>query len=881
MQEKHSTTRRHKRAETARSSQTRLTLYASRQAGATVLGGGGGCSQAGRRVLLEVEDAAGRQAGGWVLPEVEGAARQAGGCYCTWWRWRVQPGRQAGATGGGGCSAAGRQADRRVLLEVEDAAGRRVLLEVEDAAGRRVLLEVEDAAGRRVGGCYRRWRVQRGRQAGATVLGGGCSAALYLPTEHSPLIDRRVSRHLAWASIAGPWLCNTRQSHALNTPQKPHTFLALSYLTTFSAIPNSNSALAGPHYTFRNRAGTIHALNLNRFGKPGIEPASSRMRVMRVEPGTELLASLHTKLYQGVLPATTQFAAAVKQLSPREATRWWRSLRPAKRDYLSAPTDVINPAGQPAAQPLSHRQRQLSSGPPHFGTLPRQHCSCTINYAGLVTNHRPYTLLPTTQRPWSHDSLPRIVCKHADMVAKKVEMRNLELFVQERVKSLLCCQDTIGMIVNAVVSAVTRELKETFSFDVEMTTHNLRFFGIPERENENADALVLGIIHKKKKKKSIYCISHRVGVKKTDKHRPLTVKSVSYCRRAEVFRAKRLLAKSGVTIREDLTVDGKIAVKPGTLRMYVNTAEELRVVQRRISLLASAVGSQAICNIPHFEIFDNCPPLPMTTHATSISTSQLLKRRIVQFPKALHVTHVNNQSLATFTNCGKFFVIWDFTLYKSQRHSAVVHLQGYNTFRNDRTLKRGDGVAIYIRDHLTATKLLTQPSACSASSEYMFSSVLINDNVLHGTPGVGKLGYYRIGISDCIPDYEHVILMGDFNVDLLKETNKSKYLKQIFLLYNLDTTIKSHYSPQVNKFIPKIYTYRNFKDIDVNVLLTDDTETKWLEIFTLQNSDDKQNLFNDKLIGLYDKKHPCSKEMYNPSTCPLDETRYTNLYATS
>ncbi|KAJ8882621.1 hypothetical protein PR048_014433 [Dryococelus australis] len=128
----------------------------------------------------------------------------------------------------------------------------------------------------------------------------------------------------------------------------------------------------------------------------------------------------------------------------------------------------------------------------------------------------------------------------------------------------------VNDVTSAVIKAVIRELKETLSFDVERTTKlrgevqqlverlneakrqlalardeleqyqrrsNLRFFGIPESENENADALVIDVIHKNLNlpHRTVDDInrSHRVGVKKTDKHRPIIVKFVSYCRRAK------------------------------------------------------------------------------------------------------------------------------------------------------------------------------------------------------------------------------------------------------------------------------------------------------------------------------------------------------------
>ena len=47
--------------------------------------------------------------------------------------------------------------------------------------------------------------------------------------------------------------------------------------------------------------------------------------------------------------------------------------------------------------------------------------------------------------------------------------------------------------------------------------------------------------------------SHRVGRKIEGRERPIIVKFTSYRKRAEVFRAKRLLINTKITVREDLT----------------------------------------------------------------------------------------------------------------------------------------------------------------------------------------------------------------------------------------------------------------------------------------------------------------------------------------
>ncbi|KAJ8880201.1 hypothetical protein PR048_016667 [Dryococelus australis] len=152
--------------------------------------------------------------------------------------------------------------------------------------------------------------------------------------------------------------------------------------------------------------------------------------------------------------------------------------------------------------------------------------------------------------------------------------------------------------------------------------------------------------------------------------------------------------------------------------------------------------------------------------------------------------------------------------------------------------------------------------------------------VVYRPLAVGKLDIIESVLSDCIPDHEHVTLMGDFIVDLLKETNESQHGQTTVSGLSYHDIVYVSYCLRVNKFIPKILTYRNLNNLDVNYY-RDATETKWHEIFTLQNLDDELSLFNNKLISLYDKHIPVVKKRITHPPAPLDETRNTSLDATS
>ncbi|KAJ8873620.1 hypothetical protein PR048_024438 [Dryococelus australis] len=222
------------------------------------------------------------------------------------------------------------------------------------------------------------------------------------------------------------------------------------------------------------------------------------------------------------------------------------------------------------------------------------------------------------------------------MAARREELRQLEELVQERVKSIFLSSDIMEQLTlafTAVTQAVLTELRESLDFNVEETKNSraelkakdselqqvkrdliiakddleqyqrrnsLRNFGIAEDSQENTDVIALDTIHNKLNLPDISIRdTDRVGPKNRNNNRPrpIIVKFVSYRQRNEVFMAKRRLAKSSVTIREDITaerikvlraavtkyglknvwtIDGRIIIKTDTRKISVTCMEELQ-----------------------------------------------------------------------------------------------------------------------------------------------------------------------------------------------------------------------------------------------------------------------------------------------------------------
>lgn len=202
--------------------------------------------------------------------------------------------------------------------------------------------------------------------------------------------------------------------------------------------------------------------------------------------------------------------------------------------------------------------------------------------------------------------------------------------VEKFLSSETFLQNIVSAITTSVTNRVTEELKTTLQFTAEAVQElqaelkardkalhdlrrdydrkmdeieqyqrrsSLRIFGVPESETDT-DKVAIDVAKRIGVSLQVTDIdrSHRVGSPNGGKSRPIIVKFCSYKKRDEVFRSKRYLKNSGMTIREDLTMrrlqvlqaaiekfqlknvwslDGVIFVKIGNLKKRVISMDEL------------------------------------------------------------------------------------------------------------------------------------------------------------------------------------------------------------------------------------------------------------------------------------------------------------------
>ena len=162
------------------------------------------------------------------------------------------------------------------------------------------------------------------------------------------------------------------------------------------------------------------------------------------------------------------------------------------------------------------------------------------------------------------------------------------LQVCEQVKSVVQTPEILKIIVDSIIESVTKvvveRLQETLNFNLEEVNDlrdeiarkdseiqgleeklveleqyqrrdNLRIFGIPEKANEDTDGVALKLFEDKlgiQLRRDDISRSHRIGPKVAGKVRPIIIKFTNYRPRNAVFRSKRKLKGTNITIKEDL-----------------------------------------------------------------------------------------------------------------------------------------------------------------------------------------------------------------------------------------------------------------------------------------------------------------------------------------
>lgn len=155
--------------------------------------------------------------------------------------------------------------------------------------------------------------------------------------------------------------------------------------------------------------------------------------------------------------------------------------------------------------------------------------------------------------------------------------------------------------------------------------------------------------------------------------------------------------------------------------------------------------------------------------------------------KGLRVCHINAQSLTRkidefrylFENLNVDVVCVSETWFSPCHNDHLFHVNGYRLFRLDR-VGHGGGVAIYVRNGLSCKFNCASPP--SSTTEYLFLEIFTKfDKVLIGCVYRPNRQICYNGFIDFLENltigHNKIIITGDFNSDILKDTKFSLHIK--------------------------------------------------------------------------------------------------------
>lgn len=305
-----------------------------------------------------------------------------------------------------------------------------------------------------------------------------------------------------------------------------------------------------------------------------------------------------------------------------------------------------------------------------------------------------------------------------------------------------------------------------------------------------------------------------------------------------------------------------------------------------------------------------------STNISSTDNNYALIRVLCKQKNGLNVCHVNAQSLVRkidelrflFENSGVDVICVSETWFAPDMPDELFKVNGYKLFRADRQGHAG-GAAMYVRSEISC--VLNCKSCFGSSIEYLFVDVNFgNEKLLVGTvyrPNrLVDISSFLVLIQSLSLSYTNIIIAGDFNSNLLVESN----LKNDFIslgLYPVNTTLPTHFTNTANTLLdlflvndtsklllydqlscaifskhdlifltydfqlnntPISFSYRDFKHINYTQLDFEFNHIDWNIIYNTISIDEQVAILNNNLSYLYDKFVPIKTKTVKPEKRP-------------
>lgn len=290
--------------------------------------------------------------------------------------------------------------------------------------------------------------------------------------------------------------------------------------------------------------------------------------------------------------------------------------------------------------------------------------------------------------------------------------------------------------------------------------------------------------------------------------------------------------------------------------------------------------------------------------------------------KGLNVVHFNARSLHglkldyvknVFENSLVDVICVTETWYNNDISCDFYKIKGYNLFCNNRVNKKGGGVAIYVKSSIKA-KIVSK----SDKSEVEFINVEIYDSIskilvscVYNPNRIFSIEPFFSDLNNHLIEYDFYIACGDFNINILNPDQRCEaFLDNICStgLSVVNSTMPTRFSPNSNpslldlfissdtkkvllfdqiSFISdhdlifcsldfdfqkneesKIITYRDFKSINMNLLLHDLQSANYSACWYEPTVDGKLFVLMSILQDLYNRHVPICSFVIRNASCP-------------
>lgn len=280
-------------------------------------------------------------------------------------------------------------------------------------------------------------------------------------------------------------------------------------------------------------------------------------------------------------------------------------------------------------------------------------------------------------------------------------------------------------------------------------------------------------------------------------------------------------------------------------------------------------------------------------------------RILAKFKTGLKIVHINAQSLNnkldefrdTFINSYVDVVCVSESWFHPDINDGILTVTGFNIFRADR-YSNGGGVAIYVKTGINCTIKCKSIEGCCIEYLFLELKTVDNNKMLLGCvyrPNNNTEYDFLISIIENISlNYNDVVIVGDFNSNILNENGLAGAFQTLGLLPT-NTTVPTHFTTTSSSLLDVFFvsrkskiqlydqlsapgfskhdlifltydldvnqqssniTYRDFKNINWNLLHQHVEEISWDTIYRLDSVDDQLEFFQNNITAIYNNCVP-------------------------